>query len=322
VDALFNAVESFFSYFGAIAWGPLLLAILCHLAKTAARGRAWRNIIAAAYPQIRIPFRTVLGSYVAGVGVNAIIPARGGDVLRLFLVKHRVGGVTYPTLGSTLVVEAVFDTVVALLLLFWALQLGALPGLDVIPRLPGIDWLWLFQNPQVAAVVTAIVAVAAFVFGVWASKHIDAFRARVAQGFAVMRSPRRYLTTVATWQAIDWAFRLATIYFFLRAFGIAANVENALLVQVTQSLASILPLTPSGIGTEQALLAYVLRGEAPTTALLSFSVGMRLVLIVVNVAIGFAAIALMLRTLRWRDAMATVEPETVGAEAETVRTER
>jgi uncharacterized membrane protein YbhN (UPF0104 family) len=309
VDPLLRAIESFFAYLGSIAWIPLFLAVICHLAKTAARARAWRNIVSVAYPETAVPFRSVLGAYVAGVGVNAILPARGGDLLRLFLVKHRVEGVTYPTLGSTLVVEAVFDTVVAVTLLIWALQTGALPGLDVIPRMPSIDWLWLFQNPRIAATVTAAAIILAFVLGVWASKHITAFRRRVAQGFSVMGQPRLYLTSVVSWQALDWFFRLATIFFFLSAFGITATTANALLVQVTQSLAGILPLTPSGIGTEQALLAYVLRGEAPTRALLSFSVGMRLVLIVVNVIIGFAAIGLMLRTLRWRDAMEAAEPD-------------
>jgi uncharacterized membrane protein YbhN (UPF0104 family) len=77
---------------------------------------------------------------------------------------------------------------------------------------------------------------------------------------------------------------------------------------VTQSLSTILPLTPGGLGTEQALLVYVFRGDAPTAAVLSFSVGMRIVFITVNVLLGFAAIALMLRTLRWRRAVEAEAP--------------
>jgi hypothetical protein len=44
----------------------------------------------------------------------------------------------------------------------------------------------------------------------------------------------------------------------------------------------------------------VLSGEATASALLSLSVGMRLTLTVVNVALGFLALFLMLRTLRFR----------------------
>jgi hypothetical protein len=60
------------------------------------------------------------------------------------------------------------------------------------------------------------------------------------------------------------------------------------------------PLTPGGIGTEQALLVYVLAGEAAARAVLSFSVGMNVALITVNVALGALALVIMLRTLRWR----------------------
>ena len=66
----------------------------------------------------------------------------------------------------------------------------------------------------------------------------------------------------------------------------------------------MVPISPGGIGTEQAFLLYVLRGEAPRTALLAFSVGMKITLTAVNVAVGFAAILLTLGTLRFRRATA------------------
>jgi uncharacterized protein (TIRG00374 family) len=105
---------------------------------------------------------------------------------------------------------------------------------------------------------------------------------------------------VVTWQLASWACRIAGVYWFLRAFGLDATLHNALLVQVVQSLATLLPVTPGGIGTEQGLLVYVLRGSSPATPVISFSVGMHLAIVLVNVVLGFTAIALMLRTLRWR----------------------
>jgi uncharacterized membrane protein YbhN (UPF0104 family) len=77
-------------------------------------------------------------------------------------------------------------------------------------------------------------------------------------------------------------------------------VRNVLLVQVTISLASLVPATPGGIGTEQAFLVYVFRGTAPRSTLLAFSVGMRITLTVVNVIVGFGAILATLGTLRFR----------------------
>jgi uncharacterized membrane protein YbhN (UPF0104 family) len=311
VHSVVDAFHAFRDYVGSIAYEALALALLCHAMKIVARTRSWRNIVGSAYPDAEVRWRTILGAYLAGVGVNAIVPARGGDVLKLFLVKRRVEGATYPTLAATLLVETIFDVTMATVLLVWALSAGVLPGRDVLPNLPEIDWLYLFQHPRVAAVAGVVALVAVLVLAVVARPKVEAFRDRVSQGFAVLRPPTRYLRLVVPWQALDWTFRLATVYFFLRAFGLHASIENAFRVQVTQSLSTILPLTPGGLGTEQALLVYVFRGDAPTAAVLSFSVGMRIVFITVNVLLGFAAIGLMLRTLRWRravDAEAPAEP--------------
>ena len=43
-----------------------------------------------------------------------MIPARGGDVIKLFLVKTSVPGSTYPALAAAVTVEAVFDLVMAI----------------------------------------------------------------------------------------------------------------------------------------------------------------------------------------------------------------
>ena len=77
-------------------------------------------------------------------------------------------------------------------------------------------------------------------------------------------------------------------------------MTNALRVQVTSSLSTILPFTPAGIGTEQALLAHTLAGEAGTAAMLSLGVGMTLTIVVVNVVLGALVLASTLRTLRIR----------------------
>jgi uncharacterized membrane protein YbhN (UPF0104 family) len=300
MEGILDAGRAFFDGITSVEWGPLALAVLCHLLKIAARTRAWRNIVQAAYPQTDVRWRSVFGAYVAGVGVNAIVPARGGDVLKLYLLKHRVEGSTYPTLGATLLVDTLFDTVLASALVAWALAFGFLPGLDVLPRLPAIDWLYLFQHPRLGLLVAGLLVVLILVGLTWGSRKVSNFWKRVRQGFTILREPRDYLRFVVLWDAVDWSLRLASVYFFLHAFGLPAGAENVALVQTTMSLATALPFTPGGVGTEQALLVYVFQGEAATSALLSFSIGMKIVLTVVNVVIGFLAIVLMLRTFDWR----------------------
>ena len=72
---------------------------------------------------------------------------------------------------------------------------------------------------------------------------------------------------------------------------------------MSSSVATLFPITPAGIGTEQAFLLYVLNGVAATSVLLAFSVGAKLTLTLTNVVAGFTAIALTLRTVRYRKAL-------------------
>ena len=301
VKSFLDAIESFFDGLTSIAWLPLALAVLCHLGRVASRTRAWRNIIGAAYPHATVRWRDAFGAYAAAIGANALLPARGGDVLRLYIAKHRVEGSTYPTLGATLLAETIFDTCAGLLLLSWALAAGVLPGRSVLPDLPGIDWLWAFHNPRAAAGILFLALVVATILAITGIHRITGFWSRVGQGLTIVREPRRYLREVAAWQALDWAFRLTAIFFFLRAFGLPTDVHNVLSVQVAQTLSTLLPLTPAGIGTEQALLVYVFEGKAPASEVLSFSVGMKIVVIAVNVTLGAIATSAMLGTTRWRE---------------------
>ena len=52
--------------------------------------RAWRNTLAAAYPEERVRWVSIYAAYLAGVGVNAVMPIRGGDAVSLFLAHRAI----------------------------------------------------------------------------------------------------------------------------------------------------------------------------------------------------------------------------------------
>lgn len=300
MSEVLHNIGVFFEHLADVGWTALGLALLCQFAKLVCVSRAWRNIIAAAYPDAQVGWRSVFGAVLARVGVNAVVPARGGDAAGLYIVRHRVEGSSYATLATSLVALTVFDFVLALCFVIYALVSGELPGRSVLERLPGFDFHFFVVHFRGTLIVLGLVLFLLLLLLLWYAEQIVGLRRRLAQGFAIFGDKTRYLRHVVPWQLADWALRLATIYFFLRAFHVPATFHNALLVQVTQSLAVLFPISPSGIGTEQALLLYIFRGIAAKTTLLSFSVGMRVTLIVFNGAVGFAAILAMLRTVRWR----------------------
>jgi uncharacterized membrane protein YbhN (UPF0104 family) len=314
VSEFFHAVGVFFDELASVGWGALAIALGLHFGKVVLRTFAWRNILAAAYPGTRMPWRSIFGAYVAGVGVNSIVPGRGGDLVKLFLVRHRVPATTYTTLASTLLAETVLDLVLALAIFLWALTQGVLPGLHVLPNLPSFDWGWLLGHPKASATVVALLTVGAIALWWWASQHVSDFRARIGLGLVILRDRRRYAREVASWQLASWVLRIASLYFFLEAFHVHASIHNALLAQVVDSLSTLLPFSPGGVGTKQGFLVFVLKGEASTSRLLAFSVGQYVAVTLFNVAVGAIAIFAMLRTLRLREILGRAKAAESGPE--------
>lgn len=300
MQRVLDAIDAFWEYLASVELRPLAIAIACHVLKLACTSRAWRNVLAAAYPQTNVRWRSIYAAYVSGVGVNAIFPARAGDVVRLYLAHRAIPDSTYTTVVTSTVALTLVDFVLSSAVFGWALTQGVLPGFDALPTLPGFDFAWLFDNEIASQILVVALAISLVLLAIWVREHAEDFMARVAQAFAVLHAPVRYLRSVVFWQLCDWGLRLATIWFLLGAFGIDQSPRNVLLVQATQSLATLVPVSPGGIGTEQAFLFYVFRGEVARKTLLAFSVGMKLTITAVNVAVGFTALLLTVGTVRFR----------------------
>jgi uncharacterized membrane protein YbhN (UPF0104 family) len=313
VVRVLDGIDAFLDQLAAVDPFPVFLAVLAQLAKLTCTSMAWRSVLVAAYPGHTVRRRSIVGAYLAGVGVNAIVPLRAGDAVRILLAHRAIAGSTYTTVVSSTLVLSIFDLVAASTLLAWAaVTQDALPGVGDLPRLPSFDFSWLLEHPLAAELLLAALVIAAVLVGIWIHGHVVDFWGRVKQAFAVVRQPVLYLRTVAFWQACDWGFRLVAIWFLLDAFDIPQSIENVLLVQVSASIATLLPLTPAGIGTEQAFLLYVFKGTVPSSQLLAFSVGLKFMTVGTNVLAGFTAIAVTLRTLRYNEALkpAARAPET------------
>ena len=90
IGSFFDAVGSFFDSLARVGWGPLLLGAAFFVVYLTLRARAFFHTLRAAYPAEVIPFRRIWGAYIAAYGFNNVIPARGGDVIKLFLVKNSI----------------------------------------------------------------------------------------------------------------------------------------------------------------------------------------------------------------------------------------
>jgi len=292
--AVLESLETAAGRFVALDLRFVAAALAFQLANLALRSFALRNVLAAAYPQKRISPVTVGGAYAAGVALNAFAPARGGEALKIALLRLRIPGSSVPTLVSAGVLLTLLDALIGSSLIVTAWGLGVVPALPT-PQVPSLGLVT--GHPLVAGgVALALVAGAAFVArpltrrarGIWL--HVE-------QGGAILRTPTRYARSVVTLQLAGWTCRIGVAFSLLAAFGLPATVPLAALVVVAGGLSTLVP-TPGGAGTQQVLLVYALQQTATTAAALSFSVGMQVGITTVNALIGLTAMMLMFRTLR------------------------
>src|ERR1700690_2856347 len=120
LSSFFGAVGQFFSAPEAVHWSLLLLGLAFFGLNLTLRSRAFFHSLRAAYPAASIKWRRIWGAYFAAVGFNNVVPARGGDVIKLFLAKSSVPGSSYPTVAAAFFVESVFDVTVGVCVLIFA----------------------------------------------------------------------------------------------------------------------------------------------------------------------------------------------------------
>jgi len=267
----------------------LALALLLQLAALSFRALAWRGVLAAAYPEKRIPVVGLGCAYAAGVALNAYLPARGGEGAKVALARSQISGSSVATIGASLSVVLVFDALfgAALMALLWIL--GLAPS---VPSLPSVGALPL----GLALLVLVSAATALFVFARVAD-HARRLLAAAARGLSVLRSPWTYASTVLPFQLAAWACRIAVVYVVLHAFRVDAGLETAVVLVVFTGLSTAVPV-PGGAGSQQVLAVYALQGVVSTAGAISFSLGMQLGVTAVNSAVGLLATMLLFRTIR------------------------
>jgi uncharacterized membrane protein YbhN (UPF0104 family) len=307
-NAFFNAANAFFQHLSEIRWTPFAIALVFLLAMQLCRAWAWRNVLHAAYPGARLSFLKLAAACLAGAGINAIVPARAGDVTKVFLVKRQIPHSSYPAVTSSFLVQTVFDTTVGVLVLLFAVSQGLLPEPPQLPDLPAFEISFWANHPKTLLITIGVLLLTIAIGVYYLAHHVRRFWDRVKQGLAILAQPRRYLREVAAWQGLGWLCRFGAFWFFLEAFNIGGSVGNVMLVMSVQAIATIVPFTPGGAGAQQALLVATLTGPS-RTAVLSFSVGTQIAMAAWSVALGFAAILLVFRTTDWKGLIKQAQDE-------------
>jgi uncharacterized membrane protein YbhN (UPF0104 family) len=303
-DSFFNAVDEFFANLTSVRLLPLLLALALFTSYLTLRARASFNILSAAYPDERLSFRRIWGAYFAGYGFNAVIPARGGDVVRLFLTRNSIPNASYPAVAATFVVELIFDVTMGSLILLFAFTQGVFPKPPDFANLNAFDLSYLAQHPEFALFLVTLLAVGGMAGFALLSFRARAFWERVRQGFSILQDRERYVREVFLVQLGGWCFRFAAFWMLLEAFNVGGSVKNVLLVLGVNAVSAAVPFTPQGAGVQQALISQVFRTTAPAATVAAYSVGQQIAIGALTFGIGFASIVWIFRFRSFKEVVA------------------
>src|SRR5829696_5736069 len=148
---------------GEAAAGWLVLGVALHLGNQVARGRGWYALLRTACdPAPGLRRRDAIAGWIAGAGAGGLASARGGDAVRVLLLRRRAPEAGCPLLAGTLVAEGAGEIVAVLA----GAALAILALLALARRLP----------------------------------RVRRVTAGVARGCAPLRAPADYALRVLPWQ--------------------------------------------------------------------------------------------------------------------------
>jgi uncharacterized membrane protein YbhN (UPF0104 family) len=227
-------------------WNPLYLvpAIAISTAGWFLRGARYRSILGKLDVRAGLLFSTacVLISQTA----NLIIPARLGDIVRIFILKHEKLA-TYSTGISSLVIERFFDILTVALL-----------GLLALPFVLGVPpWVYL-------VIVIPLALCGVFVLILLAFGKVKSENRILAILFSMIHEMRKASLTpgsilgLSALSLLIWATDIATTLSVAAMFGADISLAVVTLAVVVGNLAKAVPITPGGIGTYEAFVTGIL----------------------------------------------------------------
>lgn len=239
-----------------IVWGYLVLAVVVCLLAWLLRGLRYKVILSGI--GIRCSFLFSTGCIFISQTANLIVPARLGDLVRVFILKQQYGAGVSEGISS-IVVERVFDIVMVALL-------GAVSLLFVF-NVPD-EFFWLI-------ILTLVLGAGFFIFiaisnrFVSKNRYIGILLAMLDQIRQVSLSVKS-IFALSTSSIVIWLLDVFVCLLVAMMFGVSIPFAVVTLAIVVGNLVKAIPLTPGGVGTYELAVAAILTasGVEPAVATL------------------------------------------------------
>ena len=227
------------------------------------KGLRWREIIGASH---QLPWVEVTTASLIGYMASCLLPARGGEVVRVLVLGRRTG-LSRTMLAGALVVDHILEGVGMVLIML------CLPFL--LPTPP-----WLRTATSVVGAVTFGAAILGWILvgahradiskrlpATW-QVRVQSISAKLSEGLATLRSPLR-LAYVVTLAVAVWLFQGVILALCLYATGLSLDFLPVIFVLMAINVGALIPGAPSSVGPFEfaAVMALGFLGIAKTPAL-------------------------------------------------------
>ncbi|MDD3136373.1 MAG: lysylphosphatidylglycerol synthase transmembrane domain-containing protein [Methanoregula sp.] len=237
---------------------PIYLVIGIVICLSAWWLRGWRYHYILASLTYNVPVIVATACIFVSQTVNLVVPARLGDFVRIFILKHNYN-TSYSEGISSIVVERVFDIVTVALL-------GGV-ALLFIPNVPSWFYTVIF--------VPLLIGIAFFVFLVFSGK-LTTQNKYIRIILTMLEEIRRASLTLKSIVVLSvssiviWLLDVLVCVSVVMMFQQQIPFAVVLLAIVIGNLVKAVPLTPGGVGTYELSLAFTfeLYGVAPAIAFL------------------------------------------------------
>ncbi|MHB0866837.1 MAG: lysylphosphatidylglycerol synthase transmembrane domain-containing protein [Thermoleophilia bacterium] len=300
--------DEFGRAFAGVAWFFVLLAIIANLASILLKAASWKIIFDFSFRDIHGRWRDLVSAIMIGFLVNALIPARVGELARAYTISRReaIRGrrISKSTVLGTVALERVFDGLAMTMIVIYGVV-----KMD-LPRWANRGAIALIGISVVFAVLLVALEIKRERLSHGAAAAAEKHRehhpwwrkfktklygvlARFSEGQQALGSPGRVAAIFCT-TSLSWLSQLTAVYFSLRAFHLGyIGVLGALLLLILINVAGAMPATPGNIGVFQLATVIPLvasYGISKTTAL-AFSIGLQV--IEGSIGLGVGSICLM-----------------------------
>lgn len=187
---------------------------------------------------------------------NNVYPARAGEVIRAFVLRT-TEGVSVSASLATIIIERVFDGLVMLIFVFFALPFV---GVEHIPQIYRITVIVASIGFFAALVVFLLMAFyqerATRIYRFFSSRLLperfrdpaDAFFDRFMEGLHFLRNGRDVLMVFVT-SIVIWLLETVKYWFVMHAFAFTVSFIGLMLMNGVVNLTTTLPSAPGYVGT-------------------------------------------------------------------------